>query len=522
MSKIPAGKNITMPLKSYHRAKITPTIAAALALHATAPLSSRDFHSSSHLITSFLGEGKQQQPQQQSPQHLLFSNVTKFQKLQSYRSCSSSSSNDSVLPSHIKVNLPALSPTMESGTIVSWQKKEGDKLEEGDLLCEIETDKATMGFETPEEGYLAKILISEGTKDISIGKLLCIIVSNKEDIAKFENYESEIPSEPAPPAVAGKTIIAPPKESLHSVAPQPADPIDIAVIASPFAKELAEKQGVDLHGVIGSGPDGKVLASDIISGGLKPQSSASSNVEGFVDLPISPLRQNLAKKLVETKFNIPHYYLTSEILLENVLLVKEKLNNLLEKTATKTGKKNSKSLQKLTVEDFVLKAAALACLKVPETNSFYMGTDIRQNQTVNISIAVNTGHGFVTPVIKNADTKGLVEINKEISDYSKRAISGEILPHEFENGTFTISSTKFFGNDEINNFSAILNPPQACNLAIGKSTKKLFSANDREITSITNLTVTLSCDHRIVDGAKGAEWLKNFKEYLENPQLMLF
>uniref|UniRef100_A0A914XZ02 Dihydrolipoamide acetyltransferase component of pyruvate dehydrogenase complex n=1 Tax=Panagrolaimus superbus TaxID=310955 RepID=A0A914XZ02_9BILA len=508
-----------MPLKnlSYHRAKITPSIAAAIVLHAAAapsPTSSRDFHSSSSLITSFLGEGK--------PQHILSSHVLKFKKIQSYRSSSSGGSgNDTSLPSHIKVNLPALSPTMESGTIVSWQKKEGDKLEEGDLLCEIETDKATMGFETPEEGYLAKILIPEGAKDISIGKLLCIIVLNKEDIAKFENYENEIPSEPAAPAVAGKTVVAPPKESLNSVAPQPAEPGDIAVTATPFAKELADKQGVDLHDVIGSGPDGKVLAADIISGGLKSQSPAGSNVEGFVDLPISPLRQTLAKKLVDTKFNIPHYYLTSEILLENVLLVREKLNNLLEKT---TGKKSSKP-QKLTVEDFVIKAAALACLKVPETNSFYMGTHVRQNQSVNMSVAVNTGHGFVTPVIQNAQSKGLIEINKEILDFSKRAISGEILPHEFENGTFTISSTTFFGDGEAN-FSAILNPPQACNLAIGKSTKKLIPRtseeyNEEGITSVSNLTVTLSCDHRVVDGANGAIWLKYFKEYLENPQLML-
>jgi pyruvate dehydrogenase E2 component (dihydrolipoamide acetyltransferase) len=518
MSKIPAGTKATMPLKNaYYRnySKITPTL-AALALHAVAPLS-RDFHSSSSLITSFLGDGK--------PQHILAAArvSSKIQNLQSFSSSSSSNNNNndniSTLPSHIKVNLPALSPTMESGTIVSWQKKEGDKLEEGDLLCEIETDKATMGFETPEEGYLAKILISEGTKDVLIGKLLCIIVSNKEDIEKFSSFEDEISSEPAPPATSGTTMMSnPPKEGLHTVATQPADPGDVSILATPFAKELAEKQGLDLHGVTGSGPSGKVLASDLITGGPKPHTEASSNVEGFVDLPLSPLRQSFAKKVTETKFNIPHYYLTSEILLENVLLVREKLNNLLEKT---TGKKSK--AQKLTIEDFVLKAAALACIKVPETNSFFMGTHIRQNNRVNISVAVSTENGFVIPVIQNAHIKGLVEINKEITSYKRRANSGELIQHEFENGTFTISSPSFFGG-EVEDFSAILNPPQACNLAIGKSTKKLIPSTLEEnegISTVSSLSVTLSCDHRVVDGAMGAIWLQHFKEYLENPQSML-
>ena len=208
---------------------------------------------------------------------------------------------------------------MESGTIVSWKKKKGDRLEEGDLLCEIETDKATMGFETPEEGYLAKILIPEGTKDVLIGKLLCIIVESEKDIPKFSDFDAEVSHEPAPPAVGGMTGMSPPKEGLTSVATQPVEPTD-NMTSTPFAKEIAEKLHVDLQGVTGSGPSGRVLASDIITGGPRPQSAASSKVEGFVDLPISSLRQSLAKRLVDTKFNIPHYYLTSEILLEKLLL----------------------------------------------------------------------------------------------------------------------------------------------------------------------------------------------------------
>jgi pyruvate dehydrogenase E2 component (dihydrolipoamide acetyltransferase) len=529
LSKIP--KNVTMPLKSYHRAKITPTIAAALALHATAPLSSRDFHSSSHLITSFLGEGKQQ-----SPQHLLFSNVSKFQKLQSYRSCSSSS----VLPSHIKVNLPALSPTMESGTVVSWQKKEGDKLEEGDLLCEIETDKATMGFETPEEGYLAKILIPEGTKDVTIGKLLCIIVENKDDVEAFANFTGAEDTGSAKSAEPKKEVEKPKKEEKQDApaaaalapTPQPKSEQKSSqndgdrVKATPYAKKLAAEQNVDLQSVSGSGPGGRVLAADLSSAQSRSSSAPSKSAGGgaaaskkksdtdYIDIPLSNMRKTIAKRLTESKSNIPHYYLTAEIAIDDTMELRQRLNTMLKEKA-KSGEKP----QKLSVNDFIIKASALACLKVPEANSFWMDTFVRQNNNVDISVAVSTDAGLITPIVFDAHAKGLGTISREVSSLAAKAREGKLQPHEFQGGTFTISNLGMFGS--VSDFSAIINPPQSCILAVGGAEKKLVPCNENGYRTIQTMKVTLSCDHRVVDGAVGAVWLKHFKECLEHPHTML-
>uniref|UniRef100_A0A914UG86 Acetyltransferase component of pyruvate dehydrogenase complex n=1 Tax=Plectus sambesii TaxID=2011161 RepID=A0A914UG86_9BILA len=444
--------------------------------------------------------------------------------------------SDSSLPAHNKVPLPALSPTMEMGTIVSWQKKEGDQLSEGDLLCEIETDKATMGFETPEEGYLAKIVVPEGTKDVAIGKLLCIIVEKEESVAAFKDYKPS-DSEPVSPKKESKSAPESPKKAepekkaapeKSSQSPPPPEPSHKQsssggrVGATPYAKKLANEKGVDLKNVQGSGPGGRILASDITSApsGESAGAARGASAEGgqqagdYTDVPLSNMRKTIAKRLAQSKSTIPHYYLTSEINMDEVIKVREKLNKLLEKNAGKEDKP-----QKLSVNDFVVKASALACLRVPEANSFFMDSFVRENHNVDVSIAVSTDSGLITPIVYNAHTKGLATIGSEIASLAKKARDGKLQPHEFMGGTFTVSNLGMFGS--VNNFSAIINPPQSCILAVGGAVKKIVPCVEHGYRQVTVMQVTLSCDHRVVDGAVGAQWLKHFKDFLEKPHTML-
>ncbi|VDD95661.1 unnamed protein product [Enterobius vermicularis] len=447
------------------------------------------------------------------------------------------------LPEHKKVPLPALSPTMEHGTIVSWQKKEGDQLAEGDLLCEIETDKATMGFETPEEGYLAKILIPEGAKDIPIGKILCIIVDDKEDVGAFAEYkaeegddaskESPAPkAEPKPASAAAPAVSAPTAAAANQpqAVSKPAE--GGRVVATPYAKKLAAERGIDLSSIAGSGPGGRILAADVSTASeSKPQPVAAAGAAGgataggemaFVDIPLTSMRSTIAKRLLESKTTIPHYYLTSEVIIDDLLKVRSKLNDLLAKLVKSSGEEP----QKLTLNDFIIKASALACLRVPEANSFFMDSFIRQNLNVDVSVAVSTDAGLLTPIIFNAHSKGLATISREVKELAAKARSGKLQPNEFQGGTFTVSNLGMFGS--VSNFSAIINPPQSCILAIGGSEKKLVpdevglvARKLKIFKTVTTMHVTLSCDHRVVDGAVGAQWLKHFKDFIEKPHTML-
>ncbi|CAB3396981.1 unnamed protein product [Caenorhabditis bovis] len=432
------------------------------------------------------------------------------------------------LPQHKRVALPALSPTMEMGTVVSWQKKEGDQLSEGDLLCEIETDKATMGFETPEEGYLAKILIQEGSKDVPIGKLLCIIVENESDVAAFKDFKDDAsvappaaPAEPKPatpppppaaaPAAPAQLQYQPPAVPKSAPIPPPSSG---RVPASPFAKKIAAEQGIDISTVAGSGPGGRVLAADLASAPPKTATSAgaASSGEDYTDIPLTNMRKTIAKRLTESKSNIPHYYLTSEIRLDNLLQVREKLNALLQKGT-------SGNATKISINDFIIKASALACKRVPEANSYWMDTFIRENHHVDVSVAVSTPAGLITPIIFNAHAKGLATIASEVVELAQRAREGKLQPHEFQGGTFTVSNLGMFGS--VSDFTAIINPPQSCILAIGGATDKLIPDDNDGFKKVKTMKVTLSCDHRTVDGAVGAVWLRHFKEFLEKPQTML-
>ncbi|XP_013778044.1 dihydrolipoyllysine-residue acetyltransferase component of pyruvate dehydrogenase complex, mitochondrial-like [Limulus polyphemus] len=348
-------------------------------------------------------------------------------------------SSGSDLPPHHKVALPALSPTMEMGTIVSWEKKEGDQLNEGDLLAEIETDKATMGFETPEEGYLAKILIPVGSKDVPIGKLLCIIVESEDDIAAFKDYvdsgepitladaapkpeskPAKAQPPPRPPQPAAPTIATP------SVAPhtQPSTPPSGRLFASPLAKKLAAEKGMDISEVVGSGPGGRVTSQDIQSfipaataAVRAPEAQVTPPSADYVDIPLTNVRKVIARRLLESKQTIPHYYLTIDIDMEEVLKLRQELNDLLRKDEIK-----------LSVNDFVIKAAAQACRKVPEVNSSWQDTFIRQYNNIDVSVAVSTDAGLITPIITGVEKKGLTAISTDMKTLAKKAREGKLQP----------------------------------------------------------------------------------------------
>ncbi|XP_056644837.1 dihydrolipoyllysine-residue acetyltransferase component of pyruvate dehydrogenase complex, mitochondrial isoform X2 [Diorhabda sublineata] len=414
------------------------------------------------------------------------------------------------LPNHTKVTLPALSPTMELGTIISWEKKEGDKLNEGDLLAEIETDKATMGFETPEEGYLAKILIPAGTKDVPIGKLVCIIVESEADIAAFKDFKDTGAAAPAPPKAAPAPSAPAPSTPTpsapvpaSSATPVPEVPSTGRVYVSPMAKRLAEQRNIRLAGLEAAHP--APAAPGISLPAAAPKGSASP----FVDIPVTGMRATIAKRLLQSKQTIPHYYLSVEINIDNLLAIRARYNKKLEKDKVK-----------LSVNDFIIKAVAQASLKVPEANSSWQETTIRQYRNVDVSVAVSTDKGLITPIIFEAERKGVVEISKTMKTLAVKAREGKLQPQEFQGGTISVSNLGMMGIDQ---FCAVINPPQSCILAIGTSTSRLVAdpSSDKGFKTSQFMQVTLSCDHRTVDGAVGARWLQAFKDHLEDPVSMV-
>uniref|UniRef100_A0A8D2LM86 Dihydrolipoamide S-acetyltransferase n=1 Tax=Varanus komodoensis TaxID=61221 RepID=A0A8D2LM86_VARKO len=397
------------------------------------------------------------------------------------------------------------------------------------------------GFEVQEEGYLAKILVSEGTRDVPLGTPLCIIVEKESDIPAFADYRdagvaeikppvAPLPSPPtslqltAVPAFPLKTAAA----AAPSPAPQPAAPPSARVpmhkervVASPLAKKLAAEKGIDLAQVKGTGPEGRITKKDIESfvpsraAPVKPAAPLAPSPPAaapglptgvFTDVPVSNIRKVIAQRLMQSKQTIPHYYLSVDVDMGEILVLRKELNQMPQNT-------------KLSVNDFIIKASALACLKVPEANSSWMDTVIRQNHVVDVSVAVSTQTGLITPIVFNAHIKGLASINKDVVTLASKAREGKLQPHEFQGGTFTVSNLGMYG---IKNFSAIINPPQACILAVGASEKRLVPAeNEKGFDVASVMSVTLSCDHRVVDGAVGAQWLAEFKKFLEKPATML-
>jgi pyruvate dehydrogenase E2 component (dihydrolipoamide acetyltransferase) len=413
------------------------------------------------------------------------------------------------------------------GNIIAWRKKAGDEVTAGDIIAEVETDKATIEWEAQEEGVIAKILVPDGANGIDVGSPVLVMVDDKDSVAAFEGFTVTDATgggggAPAAAPAAAEPAAAPKPAATPAAAPAKPAPATTTVasgdriIASPYAKKLASEAGVSLSGVGGSGPKGRIIAADVqnlvASGGARPAVSttgaAGAPTSAYTDIEATQIRKITARRLLESKQNIPHYYLTISCRIDKLSDVRASLNATLAST----------SGGKLSMNDFVVKASALALKAVPEVNASWYGDFIRQYHSVDCSIAVQTPAGLMVPIVKNADRKGLAAISSEVRDLAGRAKDGKLAPEEFTGGTFTISNLGMFG---VNQFAAIVNPPQACILAVGSAEKKVVPGSNGTFEEGTFMNVTLSCDHRVVDGAVGAQWLKAFKGYMEDPASML-
>ncbi|KAI0961812.1 hypothetical protein AcW1_000791 [Taiwanofungus camphoratus] len=422
-----------------------------------------------------------------------------------------------------KFTMPAMSPTMTEGGIASWKKKEGESYAAGDVLLEIETDKATIDVEAPDDGILAKIIAQDGAKNIAVGFPIAIVAEEGDDLSGAEKLASEASQEKAASPPKEEKAPEPPKQEptpAPSEAPAKAEtkselPKGDRIFASPIAKKIALERGIPLAKIKGTGPEGRILREDVekyqpstpAAGPTTSFSSPTASLPDYIDIPVSNMRRTIGTRLTQSKQDIPHYYVTLDINMDKVLKLREVFNKAL-------GEKDKAA--KLSVNDFVLKAVACALADVPEANSAWLGENIRQYKKADISLAVATPAGLITPIIKDVGSKGLATISSEGKALAKKARDGKLQPQEYQGGTFTVSNLGMYG---ITHFTAIINPPQSCILAVGATQSTLVPAPEEErgfkVAQI--MKVTLSADHRTVDGAVGARWLAAFKGYLENP-----
>nr|AOE43338.1 dihydrolipoamide acetyltransferase [Cavenderia deminutiva] len=428
-------------------------------------------------------------------------------------------------PKHTVIGMPALSPSMESGGLAKWLKNEGDKVNVGDVIAQVETDKATMDFECQDAGYVAKILVQAGASGVGINDPICVFVSKKEDIEKFKDYT--IGAEAVTPASPALEQAAPSSTSSASLSSSSSSTIQSRpeggrIFATPAARVAAKEKGFSLNEISGTGPNSRIVRADVLSfvpkqatatsgaaasESIRPNAAAISESISYTDIPHSNIRRVTAARLTESKQTIPHYYLTMECKVDELLAIRGTLN----------GQANGK--YKLSVNDFIIKAAAAALRDVPTVNSTWMKDVVRRFHNIDINVAVNTDIGLFTPLVRDADKKGLATVANSVRDMAEKAKAGKLQPADFASGTFTISNLGMFG---IKNFSAVINPPQAAILAIGTTEKKVVvGSDDKSFTTQTVMSVTLSCDHRVIDGAVGAEWLQAFKNYMENPLRLL-
>ncbi|KAG8219908.1 dihydrolipoamide acetyltransferase [Butyriboletus roseoflavus] len=418
--------------------------------------------------------------------------------------------------------MPAMSPTMTEGGIASWKKSEGESFSAGDVLLEIETDKASIDVEAQDDGILAKIITPDGSKNIAVGTPIAIFAEDGDDLSAAVPMAAEAassspasvpqqqPSEPAPLAQS-------PAPSAFASQPQetkPEIPKGDRIFASPIVKKIALEKGIPLAKIKGTGPGGRIIRDDIER--YQPPTPSTSPALSFdaipassdyIDIPVSNIRKVIGTRLTQSKQELPHYYLTVEVNMDKVLKLREVFNETL-------GDKDKAA--KLSVNDFILKAVACALNDVPEANSAWLGDVIRQYKNADISVAVATPTGLITPIVKDVGSKGLATISAEAKALAKKARDGKLAPQEYQGGTFTVSNLGMFG---IDHFTAIINPPQSCILAVGGTKLALVPAPEEErgFKMVNVMKVTLSSDHRTVDGAVGARWLSAFKSYLENP-----
>ena len=389
------------------------------------------------------------------------------------------------------VYMPKLSDTMTEGVVASWSKNVGDSVKNGEIIAEIETDKATMEFESFYDGVLLYIGVDTG-KTAPVNAILAIIGEKGEDISGLLSGD------------AAPTVKAEPIVEASKPAPIVAQNTSVdRVFASPLAKKLAEEKGIDISFVAGTGEFGRITKRDVdhyipYNGQQKLKNSNTVGVESFIDEPISQMRKTIAKRLAESKFTAPHFNLTMDIDMDNSIQMRKSLGAL---------------EVKVSYNDFVVKAVALALKKHPNVNSSWLGDVIRRNQHVHVGVAVAVEDGLLVPVIRFADGKSLTEISSEVKDLAGKAKTKKLQPSDWEGNTFTISNLGMFG---IESFTAIVNPPDSCILAIG-GIKEIPVIKNGQVVPGNVMKVTLSCDHRVVDGATGSAFLLSFKEYMENP-----
>ena len=434
----------------------------------------------------------------------------------------------------IEILMPALSPTMEKGTLAKWLVKEGDAVAPGDIIAEIETDKATMEVESVDEGRVGKLLVAEGTEDIPVGTRIALLLEEGEDESALEGMGKAAQPAPAAPPAPAVAEPKPTKETAAAadrpVAPSPAPPAPPAeasktrIFASPLARRLAEKRGIDLAAIRGSGPHGRIVRADVEAAAkaaearpaAAPTAAAAPAVEApeftppadvpYEEIKLSGMRKVIAKRMAQSKSHVPHFYLTIDIALDRLLAERTRLNAGLAEEGVK-----------LSVNDFLIRAAALALRKVPAANAMYAGEKVYRFTRQDISVAVAVEGGLITPVIRDAAAKGLAEISREMKALAEKARAGKLMPEEYQGGTFSISNLGMYG---IKEFAAVINPPQGAILAVGAGEKRAVVVDDA-VAIRTMMTVTLAVDHRVLDGAIGAEFLAAFKGFVEDPITML-
>jgi len=431
----------------------------------------------------------------------------------------------------IEILMPALSPTMEEGTLAKWLVKEGDTVSSGDLLAEIETDKATMEFEAVDEGVIGKLLVAEGSEGVKVNAIIAVLLEDGESA-------DDVGTAPAAPAAA-----QPAAESATAQAPVPSETIPAPVatrsdagtriFASPLARRIAGQKGLDLNSIKGSGPHGRIVKADVenatsapapiaeaaaaptpvVSSTVTSAGPSSDTVLKMYDgrdyevIKLDGMRKTIAARLTEAKQTVPHFYLRRDI----------KLDALLEFRAMLNGQLADRGI-KLSVNDFIIKACALALQQVPDANAVWAGDKVLKLTPSDVAVAVAIEGGLFTPVLQDAHQKSLSALSAEMKDLANRARNRKLAPHEYQGGSFAISNLGMFG---IDNFDAVINPPHGAILAVGAGVKKPIVGKDGELTAATVMSVTMSVDHRVIDGALGAQLLNAIMENLENPVAML-
>ena len=444
----------------------------------------------------------------------------------------------------IEILMPALSPTMEEGTLAKWHVKEGDKIKSGQIIAEIETDKATMEFEAVDEGTIGSLLVAEGTAGVKVNAPIAVLIVEGESVSAAPKVAASAAPVVGPvvaPVVASVVATAPVAAAVVAAAPSAASSAaakveGARVFASPLARRIAAEKGLDLNKISGSGPHGRIVRADVESAkpmaaavsaapvaaasapvaAAKPAMAAGMSAEtvmkmyagrAYVEVPLDGMRRTIAARLTEAKQTIPHFYLRRDIRLDALLTFREQLNKGLESRGVK-----------LSVNDFIIKACALALQAVPNANAVWAGDRILKLKPSDVAVAVAVEGGLFTPVLRDAETKTLSALSAEMKDLAARAKTRKLAPQEYQGGSFAISNLGMMG---IDSFDAVINPPHGAILAVGAGVKRPVVLKDGTVGVATVMTVTLSVDHRVIDGALGAEFLKAVVELLENPLAML-